>query len=73
MRIALPAILPSSTILMMSPAAFRADAWPTMPSDDGRASSNADRPSPRMCECEPMRSRLVMSERVPEVVIGGAA
>lgn len=72
MRMARPAIRPSSTILIMTPAALRAEAWPTIPSDEGSASSWGERPRPRMCEWEPIRSTLVMSERVEVVAIGAA-
>lgn len=72
MRMALPAIRPSSTILRMSPAALRADCWPTIPSAEGSASSCGVRPRPRMCECEPMRSTPVRSRSWEDVASGAA-
>lgn len=49
----------------MTPAALRAETWPTMPSETARGSKEESRPRPRMCECAPTRSMRVRS-RVSE-------
>ncbi|KAG5458740.1 MAG: hypothetical protein BJ554DRAFT_983 [Olpidium bornovanus] len=67
-RIARPAILPSLTIFRIKPAAFRAFTCPTMPCDTGRGSSASSRPSPRMCEWEPVarrRAQLLGTSSLP--------
>eukprot|EP00958_Prasinococcus_capsulatus_P010625 scaffold1034_cov418-Prasinococcus_capsulatus_cf.AAC.34 len=47
-RTARPAICRSWIMLSMTPAAFRARVWPTMPWDTLRASSVSSSPRPRM-------------------------
>lgn len=62
---ALPAILPSSIILQITPAALRASSCPTIPWDTPRGSRASSSPRPRMCECAPMRSMRVKSLTSP--------
>lgn len=62
MSTARPAIRPSLTILRMTPAALRALPCPTIPCEFPLGSRVAgSSPSPRMWECEPMRSTFVCS------------
>lgn len=59
MRIALPAILDSCTIFIITPAALRALNWPTIPSAEGIGSSLSSKPKPLICECAPILSNFV--------------
>jgi hypothetical protein len=60
-KTARPDMFPCWIILSTTPAALRAVAWPTMPCEVARGSSESSRPRPRMCEWAPMRSMRVRS------------
>lgn len=73
-RTARPAILPCLIIWRITPAAFLAVIWPTIPSETPRASREESRPRPLMCECAPIlsiRVRSRVSEILSSAIFGG--
>lgn len=52
--------LPSRIICKMTPAAFLAIFWPTMPCDTCLGSKESSKPSPLMWECAPILSMRVI-------------